>query len=226
VAGGELEPGEYVELSVTDSGEGMPPQVLDHLFEPFFTTKELGKGTGLGLSMVYGIVKQSGGAIAVESAQGHGTTFRVYLPAATGAVEAAQAAPVRALPGVGGERVLVVEDNPAVRNFVTEALRSAGYQVFDAESAEVALDLLSLSEESVDLLLTDVVLPRMDGYELARVARAVRPSLSVLYMSGYADSPRLRDAALRSGIDLIEKPFTSGAVSARVRAILDRTAVK
>ena len=225
VAGGELEAGAYVELSVTDSGEGMSPEILDHLFEPFFTTKESGKGTGLGLSMVYGIVKQSGGAITVESVAGEGTTFRVYLPVSAGE-QPKEAEPAPVLPSAGGESLLVVEDNGAVRNFVTEALRSAGYQVFDAENAESALDLLSISADAVDLLLTDIVLPKMDGYELARLAVAARPSLKVLYMSGYADNPKLRDAALHHGIDLIEKPFTSAAIAARVRAVLDRAGVE
>jgi signal transduction histidine kinase/ActR/RegA family two-component response regulator len=216
-------PGPYVMLTVEDTGEGMAPDTLDRLFEPFFTTKASGKGTGLGLSTVYGIVAQSGGTITVESAVGAGSTFRVYLPAATMDEEAMEKAAQPSVPRAGGESLLVVEDNPAVRNFVIEALRGAGYEVTDADSAERALQLLAARNAAFDLLLTDVILPKMDGHDLARQAKAQRPTLRVLYMSGYVDNPRLREAALHEGIDLIEKPFTSAAIAARVRAVLDRT---
>jgi signal transduction histidine kinase len=223
LADGELEPGHYVVLVVRDSGQGMTQDVLDHLFEPFFTTKDSGKGTGLGLSMVYGIVKQSGGAITVESTEAAGSSFAIYLPVAgvLEMVDDESAVPADLPPG--GGRLLVVEDNPAVRNFVTQALTTAGYEVVDAESAERALELLATAQESAfDLLLTDVVLPKMDGYDLARSAVAAFPSLRVIFMSGYVDSPRLRELALTEGIDLIEKPFTSAAISARVAAALER----
>jgi signal transduction histidine kinase/CheY-like chemotaxis protein len=221
-AGDELRPGPCVVLTVTDSGHGMTEDVLDHIFEPFFTTKDSGRGTGLGLSMVYGIVKQSGGAITVESLPGDGCTFRVYLPAAAAEdEELSQAEPAPAMPVEGG-RLLVVEDNAAVRRFVVEALQAAGYDVVDAASAESGIDLLEKDTGPIDLLLTDVVLPKMDGYELASRATAARPELRVVYMSGYVDSPKLRDLALKEGIDLIEKPFTSAAIVARVGRALEK----
>jgi signal transduction histidine kinase/ActR/RegA family two-component response regulator len=224
LADAELEAGSYVVLVVRDTGHGMAPEVLDHLFEPFFTTKDSGKGTGLGLSTVYGIVKQSGGAITVDSGTGLGTTFRIYLPTATAEMEALESSSVPVSPRAGGEHLLVVEDNRAVRTFVSEALTTAGYQVLDADSAESALELLASDERPIDLLLTDVVLPKMDGYDLSRHALARRPALRIIYMSGYVDSPRLRELALREGIDLIEKPFTSAAITARVAASLERVA--
>jgi signal transduction histidine kinase/CheY-like chemotaxis protein len=223
LAGGELEPGHYVVLRVRDNGQGMTPDVIEHLFEPFFTTKDSGKGTGLGLSMVYGIVKQSGGAVSVDSAPEAGSSFSVYLPVAAVREEPDETSAEPAEPRPGGGRLLVVEDNPAVRHFVTEALTTAGYEVVDAESAEQALEVLRGEAGRFDLLLTDVILPRMDGYDLARLAAAARPGLVVIYMSGYVDSPRLRELALTEGIDLVEKPFTSAVISARVAAALDRT---
>jgi signal transduction histidine kinase/CheY-like chemotaxis protein len=222
VANGELEPGHYVVLVVKDTGQGMAQEVLDHLFEPFFTTKDSGKGTGLGLSMVYGIVKQSGGAVTVASEPNSGSSFSIYLPVAGVGEVPDELTAIPAAARQGGGRLLVVEDNPAVRHFVTEALTTAGYEVVDAESAERALGLLAADKEPLDLLLTDVVLPKMDGYDLARLAVAAHPSLRVIYMSGYVDSPRLRELALTEGIDLIEKPFTSAAISARVAAALER----
>ncbi|MBP1636970.1 MAG: Blue-light-activated protein, partial [Acidobacteria bacterium] len=222
VAAAELPPGDYVVVSVKDSGEGMSPEVMEHLFEPFFTTKETGKGSGLGLSMVYGIVRQSGGGIVVESAVGEGSTFRVYLPAfAAPAVEQAESQPA---PGSnrGSESVLVVEDNEAVRSFVLESLRDAGYRVTDAASPGPALERLKAAGSSFDLLLTDLVLPETDGYELASLATAARPGLRVVYMTGYSDNPKIREEAFVTGIDLLEKPFSAATLTAKVREVLDR----
>jgi len=157
--------------------------------------KKRGEGAGLGLSMVYGIVKQSGGGIAVKSAVGKGSTFRVYLPATTAVADDTDEAPPAPPAGRGNEAVLVVEDNDAVRGFVVQALRDVGYQVTDSGSPLHTLDALAGGDTAYDLLLTDVVLPGIDGYELARRAAAARPSMKVLYMSGYADNPSLREEA-------------------------------
>ena len=222
VAAAELPAGEYVVMSVSDSGEGMPSDVLDHLFEPFFTTKETGKGAGLGLSMVYGIVRQSGGGVAVESAAGHGSTFRIYFPALPPSVTESEAPQPVPPSNRGSERVMVVEDNDAVRTFIADALRDAGYQVTASETPGPALAALASWGAPFDLLLTDLVLPEMDGYELARRASAARRSLRVLYMTGYSDNPKLRQDALSTGVDLLEKPFSAATLAAKVREILDR----
>jgi CheY-like chemotaxis protein len=218
----ELAPGHYVVVSVTDTGDGMPGEVLEHLFEPFFTTKEMGKGTGLGLSMVYGIVRQSGGAIGVESAVAEGSTFRIYMPATEALATESLKPAVELAAGTGNESILVVEDNDAVRGFVAQILRDSGYRVTDAATPLSALAMLAAGGPTFDLLLTDIVLPEMDGYELARQAAAARPALRLLYMSGYADNPKLREDALRKGIDLLEKPFGAATLMSKVREVLDR----
>ncbi len=223
-ADAELTPGDYVTVAVSDTGEGIPDEIKDHLFEPFFTTKARGGGAGLGLSMVYGIVRQSGGGISVTSALGRGSTFRVYLPATTAVPDAADEAPSQPPAGRGNETVLVVEDNDGVRRFVVRALRDAGYQVTDSGNPLDTLAALTANDAVYDLLLTDVVLPAIDGYELARRAAAVRPAMRVLYMSGYADNQSLREEALQKGIDLLEKPFSSAVLTAKVREVLDRAA--
>jgi signal transduction histidine kinase len=222
VAAAELPAGEYVVLSVSDGGEGMLPDVLDHLFEPFFTTKETGQGAGLGLSMVYGIVRQSGGGVAVESKVGRGSTFRIYLPALPASVKQSEPTQPVPLSNRGSERVMVVEDNDAVRVFIADALRDAGYEVTASETPGPALAALASWGEPFDLLLTDLVLPEMDGYELARRATVARQSLRVLYMTGYSDNPKLRRDALCTGVDLLEKPFSAAALTAKVRELLDR----
>jgi len=223
VAAAELPPGEYVALSVSDSGEGMPAEVLEHLFEPFFTTKETGKGAGLGLSLVYGIVRQSGGGVAVESVVALGSTFRVLLPALQQSEAEPEPVPPVAAPNRGHELVMVVEDNEAVRQFVTEALQDSGYRVTSCDGPGAALTRLTFDLLGFDLLLTDLVMPEMDGYELARQACAARPSLRVLYMTGYSDNPKLQQDALSTGIDLLEKPFTAATLTGKVREVLDRS---
>ncbi len=219
---GELAGGDYVVVRVCDTGDGILPEAIEHLFEPFFTTKETGKGTGLGLSMVYGIIQQSGGGIAVETFPGRGTTFLVYLPALALPAPAPESIPAVQPTGRGHEAVLVVEDNEAVRGFVSESLREAGYAVTESDSPTTALAMLASASQEFDLLLTDLLMPDMDGYELARRASAARPSLRVLYMTGYSDNPKLRQDALITGVDLLEKPFSAAALAAKVREVLDR----
>jgi PAS domain S-box-containing protein len=217
---GPAQPGSYVCLSVSDTGTGIPEAVLARVFEPFFTTKEVGKGTGLGLSTVYGIVQQSGGRVTVESRVGGGSTFRVYLPSVHTPPE--PGSDDERSPGDrGSETVLVVEDDPAVRALATRILTSRGYRVLRASDGAGALEMLD-SGYAVDLLLTDVVLPRMSGAELSRVTAGRRSAPAVLFMSGYTDQALASHGILDQGIDLIEKPFSPEQLAQRVRQALDR----
>jgi signal transduction histidine kinase/ActR/RegA family two-component response regulator len=227
-----LQPGRYVRLTVRDSGVGMTPDVQAHVFEPFFTTKPSGQGTGLGLSTVYGIVKQSGGSIGVESQPGAGTCFRVYLPWAQSHEERSDAGvegsrmaavPAQVAPAAPArlETVLVVEDNDGVRALVREALERAGYAVIAVPDAEEGQQLLGQHSGTVHLLLTDLVLPGMNGREFARVATATRSSLRVLYMSGYPSDAVGSAGCLDPGVAFIAKPFTPAAIAARVREVPD-----
>jgi CheY-like chemotaxis protein len=219
----ELASGQYVSISVSDTGHGMAPEVVERVFEPFFTTKEVGKGTGLGLSMVYGFVKQSGGHVKVYSEPAHGTTVRLYLPRlmGAGAEEAeplAPSVPERA----GQETILVCEDDPDVRAFSAEVLRELGYTVREAVDGPSALRLLERDDGQLDLLFTDVVLPGgMTGSVLAEQARRLRPGLKVLFTTGYARNAIVHHGRLDPGVELITKPFTYTDLAARVRDLLD-----
>jgi signal transduction histidine kinase len=216
---GDVKPGQYVMLSVTDTGTGMPKEVIERAIEPFFTTKEVGRGTGLGLSQVYGFVKQSGGHFKIYSEPGQGTTVRIYLPRSYAAAEEAEHARIAA-PTSGNETILVVEDDPDVRTFVTESLRELQYSVIEAPDASAALDILR-KVAPVHLLLTDVVLPSVNGRELAEKAVAQLPSLKVLYMTGYSRNAIIYSGRLDPGIEMIEKPLTQTALAAKVRSVLD-----
>jgi two-component system, cell cycle sensor histidine kinase and response regulator CckA len=208
-------------VSVADTGIGMTSDVQARIFEPFFTTKEIGRGTGLGLAAVYGTVKQLGGYIDVESHLGRGTTFSVYLPKAAHPAEAPRAAaPVPS--DVGDETILLVEDETGVRSFVKTTLQRFGYRVIEAETAEAALTLLEGYAEPVHLLLTDVVLPKMDGAQLATHVTRDRPQARVLFMSGYARGLE-SGGGLDPGIQLIEKPFTAHALLTKTRQVLERS---
>ncbi len=209
--------GPAVQLSVTDTGCGIPPEILGHIFEPFFTTKEQGKGTGMGLAVVHGIVDQAGGFIEVESELGKGTTFNVVFPIVEGDV-ARQQDVVNAL-AFGAERILFVDDDEYVRRSAARALRARGYTVIEAADGQAALSQL---QQRVDLLLTDVVMPRMDGRQLAEAARSKYPGLKVLYTSGYTDDAIVRHGVADGNFDLIEKPFRVQALATRIRQVLDR----
>ncbi len=217
---GGVDPGRYVVLTIADTGSGMDRETLSRAFEPFFTTKEPGKGTGLGLATVYGIVQQSGGHIRVESEVGRGTTFRIYLPRVDDAPEARVDATGPA--PAGRETLLLVEDDPAVRELVRELLADSGYTVLEARHAGEALEIAERYQGAIHLLVTDVVMPQMNGAELARRLVTVRPGLPVLYMSGYTDDLIAQRGVLSEGTVLLEKPFTPDALSRKIREALER----
>jgi two-component system cell cycle sensor histidine kinase/response regulator CckA len=209
-----------VVMSVRDSGTGMDSTTMSRIFEPFFTTKEKGRGTGLGLPTVYGIVKQSGGHIAVQSTLGVGTEFCVYLPAARVLepdTSHEEAAPTPREPGQG--TILLVEDDAAVRQFISSVLGDLGYQVLTAEDGEHAAEVSEAYEGPIDLLISDVVMPRMSGYELARQLSARRSGLRVLYLSGYSEDT-FADWALKPLTRLLPKPFSPQQLGAKVQEML------
>jgi PAS domain S-box-containing protein len=213
--------GEYARMSIRDSGQGMSPEVKAHVFEPFFTTKPAGKGTGLGLATVYGIVKQNDGYILVESEPGVGTTFDVYLPRIMDA-PARGASPGAAASAPGGsETILVVEDDPQVREVTVRSLRSGGYRVLVARDASGALEIAGREGDGLHLLVTDVVMPGLDGRAVADELRRHHPRLRVLYVSGHAEEVIVKRGVLEPGIELLPKPFTPSSLLRRVRAILD-----
>jgi PAS domain S-box-containing protein len=216
----DLPSGAYVLLEVTDSGCGMTEEVRAHLFEPFFTTKGPGRGTGLGLSTVYGIVKQSGGDIVVDSHPGHGTRFRIYLPRV--AVGTPEPAAATAQAPRGSETVLIVEDEEQVRAVVQTILRRHGYHVLVALDGDEALRLSAKHAETIDLVITDVVMPQLSGPDLARQLLQSRPRMRVLFMSGYTGSALLPPHVQAAGTAFLQKPFTSEALLRQVRAVLDR----
>ena len=216
-----LPPGDYVCLTVADSGLGMDETTQAHLFEPFFTTKEVGKGTGLGLATVYGIVKQSGGYVWVYSEPGRGTTVKVYLPRVAGEAEPAAPAPEQQELRGGQETVLLVEDSAPVRALARRSLEAWGYTVFDAPDGPAAVALSTQHTGGIDLLVTDVVMPGMSGRELAERLAPVRPGMKVLYTSGYTDDAMVRQGVLNAGVEFLQKPFVPETLARKVRAVLD-----
>jgi PAS domain S-box-containing protein len=212
--------GPHVMIAVTDTGTGIDAVVKARLFEPFYTTKGPGKGTGLGLAMVFGIVKQSGGSIWVESQIGAGSTFTVYLPA-TDQPRPDEECPHKAVVSAGTETILVVEDQDEVRRLVCKVLHRSGYRVLVASAPDEALRVLASSSTPVSLLLTDVIMPKMSGRELARICHAQCPELRVLYMSGYTNDAVGQDGLLERGLAFIQKPFAGPVLLQRVRAVLD-----
>jgi len=214
--GGRTEPGDYVMISMTDTGVGMPPEVLERVFEPFFTTKESGKGTGLGLSMVYGFVQQSRGEVEIESVPHEGTTIRIYFPRAAGAAAAqADAHREAAQPFGRGETVLVVEDDPGVRQVAVSTLKSLGFAVQEAETGDQAANLLR-SGKDVRLVLSDIRMPgELTGIDLARLVKQEWPAVRVLLTTGYVDGTDSLD-----GIDLLYKPYRASDLAERIQSLL------
>ncbi|PKN23866.1 MAG: hybrid sensor histidine kinase/response regulator [Deltaproteobacteria bacterium HGW-Deltaproteobacteria-22] len=217
-----VKPGSYVQLAVSDTGHGMDEQTQKRIFEPFFTTKEKDKGTGLGLAMVYGIVKQSGGDIWVYSELGQGTTFKVYLPRdrSTGA-RSATVSPVVAGRATGTETVLIVEDEESLRKVIRRVLVAAGYTVMTAKDGDEALQICARHTEELHLVLTDVVMPRMSGRVLVQELAKTRPTVKVVYMSGYTDAAISHHGILDAGTHFLAKPFTSTGLLQKVREVLD-----
>ncbi|MGB9431916.1 MAG: PAS domain S-box protein [Candidatus Acidiferrum sp.] len=212
-------PGDYVKLSVADTGCGMTPEVVTHIYEPFFTTKEPGKGTGLGLATVYGIVKQSEGYIAVTSEVGMGTTFDIYLPSLHGEPIIKEE---KKSPGFswGTETILLVEDDQSLREVTVVRLEQLGYKVIEAENPERAIEQFEKHKDQIDLLLTDVVMPGMNGRSLVETLRAKKPGLCILYMSGYTDDEILRQGILNARHEILVKPFTKQRLGTQVRLVL------
>ena len=214
-------PGPQVLLSVSDTGTGIDPAIVPRIFEPFFTTKGPGQGTGLGLAMVYGVVKQSGGSIWVHSELGVGTTFEIYLPRAQGISEVPAVRKSQTTLQRGSETVLVVEDDPGVRELVTAMLASKGYTVLAAERPDDVESICQKHCGNIQLLLTDMILPGASGREIAKRVGMLRPGIKVLYMSGYTDDALVRDHGLDESFAFLQKPFSQGSVAAKVREVLD-----
>ena len=222
----DMEPGQYIAVSVTDTGSGMTPDVIARAFDPFFTTKPLGQGTGLGLSMIYGFAKQSGGQVRIYSEVGEGTTMRLYLPRHAGRADALDtASPVAAAPRAeAGQTVLVVDDEPTVRMLIMEVLTELGYAAIEAAEGAAGLELMR-SGARIDLLVTDVGLPGgMNGRQMADAARLLRPELPVLFITGYAENALIANGQLDAGMHVMTKPFAMEALAARIKQLLSGTA--
>jgi len=216
----DLQPGDYVAVSVSDTGIGMSPEVLAKAIDPFFTTKPIGEGTGLGLSVIYGFAKQSRGHLRIYSELGNGTTVKLYLPRALQNAVNLDASTAET-PRGQGEVILIVEDDATVRSIISDALKDLGYNVLLAADARPAITLLQ-SDHPIDLLVSDVVLPHVNGRKLAEMARALRPNLKVLFVSGYAENATFRGDFLDPGMDMLTKPFALDALGAKVHAMIDR----
>ena len=217
-----MAPGQYISLSVTDTGTGMPPEVIARAFDPFFTTKPVGEGTGLGLSMIYGFVRQSGGHVRIYSELGQGTTLCLYLPRHYGEAEDADvlADLSRAPRAEQGQTVLIVDDEPSMRMLVTEVLEDLGYTAIEAKDGAGALKVLQ-SDVRLDLLVTDVGLPGgMNGRQVAEAGRTARPGLKVLFITGYAENATLGNGYLDPGMHVLTKPFVLEALASRIKDLI------
>jgi len=219
----DISVGQYVQIAVSDTGAGMARAIQDRAFEPFFTTKEPGQGTGLGLSQVYGFVKQSGGHVKIYSEPGEGTTIKIYLPRGHVQESAVADAEAPVLGSRGSETILVVEDEAEVRSYLLETLSDLDYQVHAASDGAAALALFDSGAVRVDLLLTDVVMPGMNGRQLADELRKRQPGLKVLFMTGYSRNAIVHQGRLDSGVALLQKPLTQAMLAAKIRDVLDRS---
>jgi two-component system cell cycle sensor histidine kinase/response regulator CckA len=225
IGAGLMAPGDYVLIEVADTGRGIPPENLAKIFEPFFTTKPVGHGTGLGLSTVYGVVKQTGGFIDVKSAVSKGATFEIYLPryvATEGAPEPQVEEPERAAHRdiTGQDTILLVEDEDAVRSFAARALRMRGYTVLEAHGGDVALDMVRKHQGTIDLVISDVVMPNMDGPTMVRAALKLRPEMRVIFISGYAEDTFRRTEEKVEDLHFLPKPFGLKQLVAKVKDVL------
>jgi CheY-like chemotaxis protein len=216
-----ISPGPYIVLSISDSGTGINPDIIDRIFDPFFTTKDFGKGTGLGLSTVYGIIKQHKGMINAYSEKEKGTIFKIYLPISGGTEETDSSPAVKPECQKGNETVLAVEDNPEVRNLLKTVLSKNGYNVFIAENAETALTIASSYDGIIHLLITDVIIPDMNGMELYTEIIKTRPDIKSIYISGYTANVIAHNGKLDDGINFIQKPFAVSDFTRKVREVLD-----
>ncbi|WP_419902558.1 response regulator [Kiloniella sp.] len=223
VKGEEIPPGDYVLVKVQDSGHGIPTEIMDRIFDPFFSTKEVGAGTGLGLSTVYGIVKQSGGFVFVDSTADEGTVFSLLLPhyrEEVGEIEVIAADVPQAQDLTGRGNILLVEDEDAVRSFSARALENKGYNVFEANSGEAALEILQQDDVTVDLVVTDVVMPRMDGPTLVKKLYETHPDVKVIFISGYTEDSFRKSLDVNSAIEFLPKPFSLKQLASKVKEVL------
>jgi CheY-like chemotaxis protein len=218
----EVAPGQYALISISDTGHGMTSDTLARAFEPFFTTKEIGQGTGLGLSQVYGFVKQSGGHVKIYSEVGHGTTVKLYFPRARGHADEVEDDSGVSRTSADSEVILVVEDDSDLRWYLIEALRDLDYRTIGAPDANAALAILEQPSTKIDLMLTDVIMPGMNGRELSRRARELRPGLKVLFMSGYSRNAVVHHGRVDLDVQLIQKPVSLRDLTARIRDMMDR----
>ncbi len=219
----EISPGRYVAISVSDTGSGMSAETLAHAFEPFFTTKDIGRGTGLGLSQVYGFVKQSGGNIKIYSELGQGTTVKMYFPRYAGSeTDQDEFQEEGVFRGEQTETILVVEDDDDLRTYLVDILRSLDYRVLVASNGPSAIKILSSDARKIDLLLTDIVMPGVNGRQVADEAQSLRPGIKVLYMTGYSRNAVIHQGRLDEGVDMLQKPVSQAELAHRIRLILDR----
>ena len=213
--------GNYVLLSIADTGIGMPPDTVEHIFEPFFTTKETGKGTGLGLSMVYGIVKQHNGLVHCYSELSKGSCFKIYLPAVERVTEATEKTDDAPTPVGGTETILVAEDEEIVRDLTVRVLERSGYTVLEAKNGEEALRLFETHKEEIQFALLDVVMPKIGGREVYNTVRAHKPELPVLFSSGYTTNAIHTGFIVDAGLETIQKPYSPNALLRKIRGVLD-----
>ena len=216
----EVKPGEYVLMAISDTGEGMDEDTLSKIFDPFFTTKKRDKGTGLGLATVYGIIKQHGGYIYAYSEKGRGTTFKIYLPACKKPVEKSETKSTTRILLQGNETILIVDDNASIRQLIVDILKPLGYNCIEAASAKDAINILRKYKGEIHLLLTDVVMPEMNGKELAEIIKKERPGIKVIFMSGYTENIIAHNGILEQGINYISKPITPVELSQKIKNVL------
>jgi CheY-like chemotaxis protein len=218
----EVSPGRHVMMAFSDTGVGMDKESVSRIFEPFFTTKAKGKGTGLGLSTVYGIIKQSGGHIFVYSEPGHGSTFKIYIPVHDQEVHRLDEMDSHQAPGRGTETILVVEDDDSVRRLTGQILGHFGYQVLEADSGDEALEICDRHSGPIHMLITDVVMPKISGRQVAEMVRQRLPEVKVVFISGYTDNAIAHHGVLDEGINFVSKPFSAESLARKVRQVLDR----